>query len=120
MKPLRSGIVGNLTYPAGISDVNFGLEYTGYIRIDRAGMYEFALTSDDGSRLAIDNEEVILNDGQHAMVEVPGSVYLTKGYHTIDVSFFQAGGPSGLQLTMQGPDGKKIPVRNDVLFCGGK
>ena len=120
MKALRSGVVKGLIYPEKTPELDFGLDYSGYLKIDADGMYEFFLTSDDGSRLSIDNEEVVLNDGLHAMVEESGSVYLRKGYHKIDVAFFQAGGGSGLRLAMQGPDGKKLPVSDDAFFYPGK
>ena len=116
MKPIRSGTVKNLVYPEGTPDLNFGLAYSGYVKIDADGMYDFFLTSDDGSKLTIDNDEVILNDGLHAMVEVPGSVFLKKGYHAIDVSFFQAGGGSGLKLMMQAPGKEKTPVSDEMLY----
>jgi alpha-L-arabinofuranosidase len=120
MKPLRSGTVKNLVYPEGTPDLNFGLAYGGYIKIEADGLYDFFLTSDDGSKLTIDNDEVILNDGLHAMVEASGSVFLSKGYHAIGVSFFQAGGGSGLKLMMQAPGKDKIPVSDEMLFHSSK
>ena len=119
MKPLRTGTLKNLVYPEGTPDLNFGLAYNGYLKIDADGLYDFFLTSDDGSRLTIDNDDVVLNDGLHAMVEVSGTVYLKKGYHTIGVSFFQAGGGSGLKLMMQAPGKEKMPVTDEMLFYDG-
>jgi hypothetical protein len=116
MKPLRSGTVGNLVYPESTADLNFGLAFSGYMKIEADGMYDFFLTSDDGSRLTIDNDEVVLNDGLHAMVEVSGSVFLKKGYHTIGVSFFQAGGGSGLKLMLQAPGKERTPVGDELLY----
>jgi alpha-L-arabinofuranosidase len=120
MKPLRTGTVKNLVYPEGTPDLNFGLAYSGYLKIDADGLYDFFLTSDDGSKLTIDNDDVVLNDGLHAMVELPGTVYLKKGYHTISVSFFQAGGGSGLKLMMQAPGKEKVPVNDEMLYYEGK
>ncbi len=119
MRPLRTGTIKNLVYPEGTPDLNFGLAYSGYLRIDSDGLYDFFLTSDDGSRLIIDNDDVVLNDGLHAMVEVSGTVYLKKGYHTIGVSFFQAGGGSGLKLMLQAPDKEKMSVTDEMLFHEG-
>jgi alpha-N-arabinofuranosidase len=116
LNPLRSGVVKNLVYPEGTADINFGLAFSGYIKIEADGLCDFFLISDDGSRLTIDNDEVILNDGLHAMVEVPGSVFLRKGYHTIGISFFQAGGGSGLKLMMQTSGKDKLPVSDEMLF----
>jgi hypothetical protein len=52
----------------------------------------------------------------HAMVEVAGSLFLKRGYHAIDISFFQLGGGSGLQFMMQAPGKEKISVKDEMLF----
>jgi alpha-N-arabinofuranosidase len=116
MKPVKSGTVRGFDFPEGIADLNYGLQYDGYIRIESDGLYEFFLTSDDGSRLTIDDDEVILNDGRHAMVEESGTLFLTKGYHAIKVDFFQAGGGAGLRLAMQGPGKATIAVSDNLLY----
>ena len=105
-----------MIYPEGTPANNFGLAYTGYIKIEKDGLYEFYLTSDDGSKLDIDNEELVLNDGLHGMVEKSGSLFLKKGYHKIDISFFQLGGGSGLDLKMKAPDGEKEEVKDGMFF----
>ncbi|MFH1196458.1 MAG: alpha-L-arabinofuranosidase C-terminal domain-containing protein [bacterium] len=116
IEPIRTGVIKNILYPEGIAANNFGLNYSGYIKIDNDGMYEFFLTSDDGSKLAINGETVVLNDGLHAMIEKSGSVYLKKGYHAVELSFFQLGGGSGLRLMMNPPDGLKEEVNDESLF----
>ncbi len=67
----------------------FGIDYEGKFWIERAGRYEFALTSDDGSVLYIDGDEVINNDGMHPPVTKKGSVQLAHGAHDIRVRYFQ-------------------------------
>ncbi len=69
----------------------FAISYNGVIRItpEKAGLYSFILTSDDGSRLIIDNNLVIDNDGQHRTAPKPGSVFLNPGMHTIRIDYFQ-------------------------------
>jgi hypothetical protein len=69
----------------------FAISYNGVIRItpEKAGWYTFILTSDDGSRLIIDNNLVIDNDGTHRSAEKQGSVHLTPGMHSIRVDYFQ-------------------------------
>jgi len=64
-------------------------------------MYSFFLSSDDGSKLVIDNNPIIVNDGFHGVVEREGMVYLSKGFHPVEVTFFQGGGGSYLSLEMQ-------------------
>lgn len=88
----------------------FAIDYTGRFWIKYPGVYMFALTSDDGSRLYIDNEVVIDNDGQHPPLDRVGTVKLSAGVHRIRVSYFQ--GPRfhvALVLKVAGP-GEELRV----------
>src|SRR5687768_18342236 len=49
------------------------------VNITTAGSYTFRLTSDDGSRLLIDNALVINHDGLHGATPMEGTVTLTTG-----------------------------------------
>ena len=82
----------------------FAIDYSGRFWISEPGLYRFALTSDDGSRLYIDKQLVIDNDGPHSPVTVEGSAHLAGGIHRIRVSYFQ--GPKwmvALVLKIAGP-----------------
>jgi hypothetical protein len=67
----------------------FAIDYTGRFWIDKPGPYRFALTSDDGSRLYIDDQMVVDNDGIHPADTKSGSVELAGGIHGIRVQYFQ-------------------------------
>jgi hypothetical protein len=67
----------------------FAIDYQGDFSIDRPGKYRFKLTSDDGSRLYIDGNVVIDNDGIHEATTMGGSVELAGGNHHIRVAYFQ-------------------------------
>ncbi len=67
----------------------FAIDYTGRFWIEKAGNYRFALTSDDGARLWIDDALVIDNDGAHPPREIAGDVELAHGIHRIRVAYFQ-------------------------------
>ncbi|MGK9370084.1 PA14 domain-containing protein [Melioribacter sp. Ez-97] len=116
LKPVRSGAVNNVVFPEGTPEYNYGLVFEGYIKIDRDGLYEFYLTSDDGSKMTIDNKEIILNDGLHAMIEKSGALFLNKGFHKINIAFFQLGGGRGLNLKMKAPDGQKEVIDDSLLY----
>jgi hypothetical protein len=47
-------------------DANFAAKWIGNIEIKTAGRYTFSTTSDDGSRLWINNQMVVDNGGYHA------------------------------------------------------
>src|SRR5262245_34772825 len=48
---------------------DFYVRWTGVLRVPKDGRYTFYLESDDGSRLFLDGQQVVNNDGQHEMVE---------------------------------------------------
>jgi len=86
----------------------FGLIYTGQFQIDVPGDYQWRLWSDDGSRLWIDDQEVIDNDGVHGTLDMAATVPLVSGPHSIKVWYFQ--GPAtevALQLFVQRPGGEE-------------
>ncbi|HSP66303.1 MAG TPA: PA14 domain-containing protein [Bryobacteraceae bacterium] len=67
----------------------FAIDYTGRFWIDKPGLYGFALSSDDGSRLYIDDQMVVDNDGIHPLATRSGIVELSGGIHKIHVQYFQ-------------------------------
>lgn len=79
-----------------------------YINAPQDDIYTFALLSDDGSTLVIDGEQVIDNDGPHGPREVVGQKALAKGYHPIEIRYFDQNGGQ-LKMKVSGNDGKEIP-----------
>jgi hypothetical protein len=67
----------------------FAIDYTGRFWIERPGLYRFELTSDDGSKLYIDDRLVVDNDGEHPPETRIGVLTLEGGIHRIRVSYFQ-------------------------------
>ena len=100
--------VEDVTIPRDVKSYIIGLIYKGYINIPEDGVYSFFLSSDDGSMLYIDGKEVIDNDGLHAPGEVTGQAALKKGYHPIEVQYFDHGGGS-ISLKVCDSNGKEMP-----------
>jgi hypothetical protein len=90
----------------------FAINYTGRFWIENPGKYGFGLISDDGSKLYIDDKQLLDNDGLHPVGGAGGWVKLAGGIHRIRVSYFQ--GPCynftdpclALQLVIQRPGEK--------------
>jgi hypothetical protein len=78
----------------------FAIDYVGRFWIERAGIYDFALTSDDGSVLYIDDRLIIDNDRIHPTQTKQGQVDLRHGVHSMRVSYFQGPG-SGVALVLE-------------------
>ncbi|WP_448702711.1 family 20 glycosylhydrolase [Mucilaginibacter sp. AW1-3] len=98
----------------GVHD--FGVIYTGFIRIDNNGKYSFSTSSADGSVLMIDDQLVVDNDGKHSAFEQGGDVLLQKGYHKFTLKYFYASAGNSLHVYMTIPDRPKGEMPPDILF----
>ncbi|MCK5815491.1 MAG: GH92 family glycosyl hydrolase, partial [Flavobacteriaceae bacterium] len=116
LAPLSSGIMKKFTIENAKVDSYFGYEYEGFIKILTDGIYTFYLESNDGSRLFINDEEVIENEANHGMVEERGTEALKKGFHKIKVRFFQCGGGKGLKVSWSGPKFSKHEIKENALY----
>ena len=94
----------------------FALRFTGYVKIENSAIYNWFIASDDGSKLYIDDELIIDNDGDHGTVEKQGKMALKKGYHTIRVDYFDSGGGNELKVSIQGPGTAKMDLPSTMLY----
>jgi alpha-L-fucosidase len=85
--------------------------FTGYVLVPEDDLYIFALSSDDGSKLLIDDKVVVDNDGLHGTQERRGTAPLAKGWHRIQVEWFNKTGGAVLDLRVGaiGSELKAIP-----------
>jgi hypothetical protein len=83
---------------------NVAAWFTGTLSIKESGTYKLCSTSDDGSHVYVDGENLVDNGGLHGMAKKCGEMELSTGDHRIKVSFFENGGGSGLVVTYSGPD----------------
>ncbi|MHC4751850.1 MAG: PA14 domain-containing protein, partial [Planctomycetota bacterium] len=114
--PAEKGTVSNFDISVRNQDDNFGFCFSGQINIATTGDYTFYTTSDDGSRLYIDGTMVVDNDGLHGMEEQSGTIPLTAGMHTIEVTMFEAAEGEGLEVEYEGPGiTPQQPIPDDVL-----
>lgn len=97
-----------------VRDANtFGLHLRGRLRIDRVGAYTFYLSSDDGSRLYVNDEDILDNDGPHSMSMRSATIELLPGLHDVEVTFFESGGAEGLELEWSGPGIERSAIPDD-------
>lgn len=94
----REAIVPRVERQPGDSAERYAVQFTGYLRVPVDGLYEFALSSDDGSNLEIGKQVVVNNDGLHGDEERTGMIALRKGLHPIVVRYFQGGGGASLSF----------------------
>ncbi len=120
IKPKKEGVIPNFSLDTRDRDEKFAYRYKGYLAIEEEGEYTFYTTSDDGSKLYINQELIVDNDGEHAAREVKGSVWLQPGLHAIELTFFQQLGREVLQVNYSGPGFSKHPIPSQNLFISGE
>ena len=95
---------------------NFALQFISFIEIDKEGKYEFSTSSNDGSKLFIDDELIVDNDGEHGAKEISGLLNLTIGLHEIRIEYFQSGGSKALFVNYSSDEIKFQPIPGSKLF----
>lgn len=102
--PKRSFLQGFPGVAANLTEW-FAIDFSGLFLAEVAGDYQFKVSSDDGSRVYLNGQEIINNDGQHSVKEVESSTQrLERGAIPLRLSYFQ--GPKehiALQLFYKGP-----------------
>ena len=95
---------------------NFAVRWTGVLRITDPGEYTFFATSDDGSRVLIDDRVVVDHWGMHGSSEKSGTVPLAAGDHPIRIEYMQGSGGATCVVSWQPPGGAKQVLPAGVLF----
>ncbi|MFO0828551.1 MAG: M12 family metallo-peptidase [Phycisphaerales bacterium] len=80
-----------------------GAVFEGWVNVSTSGFWTFFSESDDGSKLFVDGQLVVANDGLHGMVEKSGVIGLLPGRHAVRVEFFERYGGAGEIVRLQGP-----------------
>lgn len=97
---------------------DFALTFDGYILIPEDGVYGLSINSDDGSKMVLDEKEVLINDGVHPRSVEKGDYYaLGKGYHKLHIEYFmeRTRRPS-LRLTVEMQGQRRNDVPGEWLF----
>ncbi|MEO8352413.1 MAG: CotH kinase family protein, partial [Chthoniobacteraceae bacterium] len=94
----------------------FAIKATGSISIPSAGTYTFGLNSDDGGRIRIDGNNVMVDDTNHGAVDHVGTVSLTAGLHSFEVIMWEAGG--GDEVEFYGAAGSFASWNSNMKLVG--
>ena len=86
---VEEGVMENISIENARLEDHFGYDYRTMIKIPKKGVYRFYTFSDDGSKLFIDGQEVVDNDGGHSARRREGKVALDEGFHELRVLYFE-------------------------------
>lgn len=95
----------------------FSIVWNGYVYAPESGDYLFSSISDDGSFISIDGNLIVDNGGEHGEIRRAREVYLEKGYHEIEVKYFDLMGGAIMRLYWKQPNqfGERA-ITGDNLF----
>jgi alpha-mannosidase len=115
LTPVLEAVVPTAAIPGFARAEDFLLVFEGLLAIPRRGIYEFALTCDDGGVLEIGGERVVDNDGVHGEQERRGRIALMPGKHPLRLLYFQRAGDAALRLSWEGPRQPRVPLPAEAL-----
>ena len=111
-----SAFVQNLGLASGPAAENIFHRFEGWIVVPEEGLWLFELTSDDGSRLWLDEVLVVDHDGLHGASSKQGDAPLQAGLHHLRVDWFNKSGGAELVLRVSRPGEAFKPVPRDWFF----
>ncbi|GAA5034668.1 hypothetical protein GCM10011506_29330 [Marivirga lumbricoides] len=113
---IKTGIVNNFNMNNREREDRFAFIFEGLVEIPTAGDYTFFTNSDDGSKLFINNQLIVDNDGTHGCQQRNGVINLPVGLAAIRVLMFENGGGQCLEVRWQGPGISKQFIPDNRLF----
>ena len=117
LKPSRSGKILEINLDNIVAkDDAFGLVLTTDIEIITPGIYTLYISSNDGSRLFLNDELIIENGGLHGATEKQSRMNLPAGKHTLKIEYFQAGGGLFLETLISGSGIEKMSIPASMLY----
>ena len=99
------GTVASFTLSPKTQDDYYNFSFDGYLLIESEGNYEFRVHSSDGSRLWLDGQLLVDNDGLHDLTAVASpATSFEAGPHRIYLQYFEYTGVDSLYVEYKGPD----------------
>ena len=122
LTPFFEEIVPDINYPetsgtfagSGLEDF-VGAVFEGVLIVDTEDVYTLFIDSSDGSKLYIDGQLVIDNDGLHNMREREVTFGLRQGMYRITIEFFENRATAGLIFRWRSNNIPKQPVPASAL-----
>lgn len=94
----------------GMSNDSFSIRWTGEIYAPRSGLYEFLLECDDGSRMWINQHQLVDDWKIHGISKNRASMHLAKGWHKIRIELFDETQRSLIRLYWKRPRSENLEI----------
>lgn len=111
----KTGITDEITLDVKEVSDNFGVIYNGLLKVEHDGCYIFSLACDDGAKLFLDGKEIInLNWNAGGIRDI--WVEMEKGFHRIEVQFFENTHEERLEVGLLGPGVSAESIPAEMLY----
>ncbi|MBI5093270.1 MAG: chitobiase/beta-hexosaminidase C-terminal domain-containing protein [Candidatus Hydrogenedentes bacterium] len=116
LKPLKTGVAETVGIGPSDREFGYGLKFTGYVRVAADGIYTFYSRSNELSRLAVDDVELVVTQSRKR--ELSGRIALKAGLHKIDAScyFGTEGSQRTFEISFEGPQLPKQVIPAKAYF----
>ncbi|MFB6143156.1 MAG: PA14 domain-containing protein [Halorientalis sp.] len=94
---------------------DFAYQYLKCIDVPSNGDYTFYTTSDNGSRLYVEGQQVVNNDGLHGAQTASGTINLEAGVHVIRTTYFEYVDAQSFSVEWDGPGFNREPIPDSAL-----
>jgi hypothetical protein len=99
-----------MIYANDVLPAPFVITWRGALAAPVDGRYRFRLVADDGALLFLDDALVVDNGGFHAAQSRDGAAELTRGFHRIEIRYWQRDGARRLDLRWEPPGASESPI----------
>ena len=113
---VKEGIFSNFTIDEADVKDYFAYDFRTMIYIPEKGVYRFYTYSDDGSVVYIDGKLVVDNDGGHSARRREGKVALEKGFHEMQVLYFENYMGEVLEVGISSRNLPEMIIPNEMLY----
>ncbi|GHT61658.1 metallophosphatase [Bacteroidia bacterium] len=115
-KVLKQGTMPAISIEEAAAADEFAYEFRSYLKIPERGIYVFFTRSDDGSKLFIDGQLVVDNDGSRSAKEKDGIIALEAGFHELRLLYFEDYMGQLLNVSVINKNRLKTTIPDDWLF----
>ena len=115
-KEVDRGTVEAISIDADPESDHFGYVFKGWLEAAAEGMYQLGFTSDDGTVLLLDGKPLIDLDGSHSPETASCFVRLEKGFHALELRYFEDCEGQVLDAFLVEPDGKVLSLPEWPLY----
>jgi hexosaminidase len=117
LKPVATGTLPDLSLRPARREEQWTIQYRGYLRVPRTGVYTITTEANDGVKLWVGDRVVIdAISYSPAVVENAGSAALRAGLHPFTLGFLQMHGAAALDVYIEGPGLPRQRLPASMLF----